>query len=329
MVGVPAGDPAAAVRTVRAHLVGGVFLAGRSGAGTAATRAGIHRLRRGAAAIVPLTVAVDQEGGYVQTLTGPGFNRIPTALEQGRKPASQLRRDTVAWARQLRAVGITLDLAPVADTVAPGSGAANPPIGAFQREYARTPGAVADRIRTVVPALRTAGIGATLKHFPGLGRVRANPDTSTAAVDRVTSPTDPNLQPFRAGIAAGAAAVMVSSARYPRLDRSNVAVFSPAVITGLLRRAWGYDRLVVSDDLGRAVAVQHVPLSRRAVAFVAAGGDVVLDVRTADAGVLAASLLREFTSNAGFRHRVDNAVQHVLADKKRGGLLSCPGPGSR
>lgn len=325
MVGVPAADPAAGVGVVRAYALGGVFLAGRSDAGATATRAQVDRLqRRSTSALpVPLTVATDQEGGYVQTLSGPGFDPVPTALQQGAEPAAQLRSDTTAWARQLRAAGVTLDLAPVADTVATGFGAANLPIGAFSREYARTPDAVSARIRTVVTAMRAAGVGATVKHFPGLGRVRANTDTSTAAVDPVTGPDDPNLRPFRAGIAAGATAVMVSNARYPRLSGPTLAVFSPAVITGLLRRSWGYTGLVVSDDIGRAVAVQQVPLGGRAVAFVAAGGDVVLTVRTADAGTLAAALLARARTDPSFRARVGDAALHVLAAKARLGLIPC------
>lgn len=324
MVGVPATDPAAGVRAVRAYGLGGVFLAGRSSAGVTATRTRVARLRRESATAlrVPLTVATDQEGGLVQTLTGPGFDRIPTALQQGAESAGRLGSRTRAWARQLRAAGVDLDLAPVADTVAPGFGAANPPIGAYTREYARTPDDVSERIRTVVTALRAAGVGATVKHFPGLGRVRANTDTSTTAVDPVTDAQDPNLQPFRAGIA-GAAAVMVSSARYPRLDGGNVAAFSPAVITGLLRHGWGYDGVVISDDLGAAVAVRDVPLGRRAVRFVAAGGDIVLDVRPGDAPALAAALLARARADAGFRRLLDAAALRVLAGKVRCGTASC------
>ena len=57
-------------------------------------------------------------------------------------------------------------------------------------------------VRTVVRASQGAGVLTVLKHFPGLGRVRANTDTSTRAVDGVATANDPNLQPFAGGIAA-------------------------------------------------------------------------------------------------------------------------------
>jgi beta-N-acetylhexosaminidase len=87
--------------------------------------------------------------------------------------------------------------------------------------------------------------------------VWANTDTSTTAVDPVASVTDPYLGPFWAGIAAGVAAVMVSSATYPYLDSSTIVAFSSPIIIGLLRGRLGYRGLVGSDDLGQAVAVWH------------------------------------------------------------------------
>src|SRR5207248_639059 len=83
----------------------------------------------------------------------------------------------------------------VADTVPAGTGGANPPIGAFNRQYGSAPDPVAQDIATVVGAAQSAGVLTTLKHFPGLGRVRANTDTSTQAVDPVTTVADPYLRP--------------------------------------------------------------------------------------------------------------------------------------
>jgi beta-N-acetylhexosaminidase len=320
MVGIPATDPVAGARELGAVPVGGVFLRGRSSAGAEAVGAAVAGVQD--TATVPLQVAVDQEGGAVQTLTGPGFDRLPPAVEQGRQPPGALRAAVAGWARQLREAGITMDLAPVADTVPAGTEDANPPIGASGRQYGSDPVAVAAAVSAAVGGLQDVGVAATVKHFPGLGRVDVNTDTDVGATDPETSPTDPYLEPFAAAVSAGAAAVMVSSASYPRLDADRPAVFSPAVL-GLLRDRLGFDGVVVTDDLGAAVALSAVPVGQRAVDAVAAGVDVVLTVATGDAGPMAAALDERAAADPAFAARVDESALRVLAVKERFGLLTC------
>nr|MBA3412003.1 glycoside hydrolase family 3 protein [Geodermatophilaceae bacterium] len=233
------------------YAVGSVFLAGRSGAGAeaigrAVTMTQIQGLN---ATGTFLQVAADQEGGLVQTLTGPGFSPIPSALVQGQLSTQELVIQTAALAAELAQAGITLNLAPVADTVPAGTAAGNPPIGASDRQYGADPQEVAAAVGAVVGVLESAGVGAAVKHFPGLGRVTANTDTSDRAVDEQTTVDDPAMQPFLAGIQAGATAMMISSASYPQLDPLNLAAFSPAVIGDLLRDQLGFTGVVVSDDL--------------------------------------------------------------------------------
>jgi beta-N-acetylhexosaminidase len=322
MVGTPIANPAGLADTVRRYRLGGVFLAGRTTASAATLRQGIHTLQ--SAAAIPLQIAVDQEGGEVQTLQGNDFPPIPTAVAQGRWDTATLRSHTGDWAKRLAGAGITLDLAPVADTVAADLGKANPPIGAYDRQYGATPDAVAQDIGTVVGAVQGAGVLTTLKHFPGLGRVRANTDTSDRAVDSVSTVDDPNLKPFAAGIQAGSAAVMVSLASYPHLDAKAIAAFSAPVVTGLLRQRLGYTGLVLSDDLGAAAAVQAVPTGQRAVRFIEAGGDLALTIRPADAAVMSSALLSAAQASPAFAARVTDAATHVLRSKQRAGLLKCP-----
>ncbi len=326
MVGVPAASAYSGTGPVARLRLGGVFLAGRSSAGVTRTRAAVDALQRTALSTtgVRLLVGTDQEGGLVQTLSGPGFSDIPSALEQGTWSAARLRQRTEGWAAQLTAAGITLDLAPVADTVAVEDRDDNPPIGRYQREYGSDPAVVARQIAVVVSAMHAAGLGSTVKHFPGLGRVHANTDTSTAAVDPVAGPDDPNLQPFAAGIAAGATAVMVSSARYPKLDPAHVAMFSPAIVTGLLRQQMAYTGLVVSDDVGRAVAVRALTPQQRAVSFVGAGGDMVLTVVPADAAPMVAALTARATHDPTFAALLEASAYRVLLTKVHAGLAHCP-----
>jgi beta-N-acetylhexosaminidase len=117
---------------------------------------------------------------------------------------------------------------------------------------------------------------------------------------------------------------MVSLARYPSLDKHDIAAFSPAIVTGLLRQRLGYHGLVVSDDLGAAVAVRSVPIGERAVRFVHAGGDIVLTVRADDAGPMIGALVSAAKASPTFAARVTDAAQHVVTSKYRAGLLTCP-----
>ncbi len=325
MIGTPVGDPTSIAATVRQYQLGAVFLAGRSKQPAATLLAATKTLQQAAAdsSGIPLQIAVDQEGGQVQTLSGPDFPTIPSALVQGTWSTSQLHDRTVEWAKRLRAAGLTMDLAPVADTVPAGTGDANPPIGAFDRQFGSDPAKVAGSVTTVVGAVQEAGILATVKHFPGLGRVRANTDTSTNAVDSTTTAEDAYLQPFQAAIGADTTAVMISSAKYPKLDSANIAAYSPAIITGLLRQKLGFTGLVLSDDLGAAVAAKSLPVGDRAVRFLTAGGDVVLTVRTADAAPMSAALVTAAGKDPQFAARLADAAGHVLAAKARAGLLTC------
>jgi len=325
MVGVPASLPSSASTLVRRYRVGGIFLRGRTSVGVATLARRTAALQRTAQAGGGLRVhvAADQEGGLVQALSGPGFARIPSAVEQGRWDASRLRRSARGWAAALRAAGVTMDLAPVADTVSRRDRPHNPPIGAVRRNYGETPAQVSADVVQVVGGFGEAGVVATLKHFPGLGRVRANTDVSTLAVDAVATPSDPNLGPFRSGVAAGAEAVMMSSARYPGLDAHHVAAFSRPVVTGLLRDRLHFTGVIVSDDLGSAVAVRSLSPGARAVAFLTAGGDLVLTNRSTDAGPMRAALVAAAQRSPQFRLRLDDAVRHVLTTKQHHALLTC------
>jgi len=325
MVGLPAESAFSWPSSLPPLPIGGVFLAGRSTADAATLAVDIAAVQQTAGQVsgVPAHIAVDQEGGSVQSLRGPDFPPLPSAVEQGQQSPAVLALTTATWSAKLVQAGITLDLAPVADTVPAGTALQNPPIGREDRQYGSTPAGVADSVTTVVAAMSRAGLGSTLKHFPGLGRVTANTDIETGAVDEATTVSDFSLLPFKSGIAAKATAVMISSASYPQLDPDNIAVFSPAIITGLLRQDLHFAGLVVSDDLGGAVAVSTVPIGRRAVDFVAAGGDMVLTVQPTDVSLMTVALTAKAAQSPSFRQRVENAALHVLQSKQSLRMLAC------
>jgi beta-N-acetylhexosaminidase len=321
MIGTAVDAPSGLGDTVARYHLGGVFLHGRSTQSKSRLGSGIAGLQKRAP--VPLLISLDQEGGQVQTLKGADFPRLPSALKLGGQSTGTIRDTTSDSAHRLAGIGVTIDLAPVADTVPAGLGDGNPPIGGFDRQFGSDPKKVAASIRTVVGASQSEGVLTVLKHFPGLGRVHANTDTSSKAVDATTDDDDPYLQPFAAGVQAGSAGVMISSASYPRLDPDNVAAFSSTIITGLLRGKLGFKGLVMSDDLGAAVAVAATAPGDRAVRFVAAGGDVVLTIKPSDAAPMAAALLARAGHDAAFKKRLTDAATHVLRAKQRAGILHC------
>jgi beta-N-acetylhexosaminidase len=106
-------------------------------------------------------------------------------------------------------------------------------------------------------------------------------------------------------------------------------VFSPAVIQGLLRTSLGWDGLVMTDDVAIAEAVRHVPVWRRPVDFVAAGGDLVLTVRAELAAPMLAALVLRAGRDPAFRARVAESATRVLTAKWSLGLLRCAVPPGR
>ena len=210
-----------------------------------------------------------------------------------------------------------MDVVPVADI------SQNAPIGQLMREFGHTPAVVASHGVAFIRGMTQAGEATTAKHFPGLGRVQGNTDFSAGVVDTVTTPDDPYLQTFQRAIDANVPLVMVALATYTRIDPRHLAVFSPVVMRTMLRERMHFGGVIVSDDLGAAQAVASVPPARRALQFLAAGGDLVTSKYVGPAEAMARAVLSRAAASPGFRGKVDAAAGYVLAAKQRFGLLPC------
>lgn len=332
MVGTPATSTSSAVvSAVRDRHVGSVILTGRSRVGVAATNqtaAGLQALATtSTTAGAKLLIAADQEGGQVQVLQGPGFSAIPSALSQGQQSPDALRRSAGTWGQQLWSAGVNVDLAPVLDTVpSPAAAPGNAPIGAYGREYGYTPQAVADHGTAFAQGMADAQVITSGKHFPGLGRVAGNTDTTAGVTDTVTTRSDAYLQPFATAVRAGMPMLMMSSAYYSRIDPQSPAAFSSTVIDGMVRGDLGFHGVVISDDLGDAQQVAAWSPGDRAVRFLRAGGDLVLTVDAAQLPAMYDSVLSLARSDAGFRARVREAALRVLQLKQTRGFLHSTAP---
>ncbi len=320
VVGVALTDLSPADEFV-AEGMGGVFLQGRSS--IPADELATETARWAQAAPGPRPwVGVDQEGGAVQTLSGPGFADLPSALRQGRMPAEELAALADDMGASLSSAGINLNLAPVVDVVPEGTEDANAPIGAWDRQYGSTAEDVVRAAGTIADGLAAHGVTPTLKHFPGLGRVAENPDKSRDATDDVTTRDDEQVAAF--GALAGSDAqpfVMMSSATYTQIDPSVPALFSPVVVTDLLRQQLGFDGVVISDDIGAAQAVQGVPVDERAVRYLEAGGTLMLTMDANAVDEMIDAVLARAETDPEFAATVDTAVRTALTAKADAGLL--------
>jgi beta-N-acetylhexosaminidase len=289
---------------IRAGEMGGVILVGRwTPAEMAAATDQLHATA--CAAGRPLLLMVDQEGGYARRLTWAPPQH--TARELGLLGPAATRTEAVGAARALRKLGIDVDLAPVADTLAPGG---------FLKS--RSFGSDADRVgalaATFVRGLQSQRVAATVKHFPGLGTARRSTD------DYEVSLAATELAPFRTAIAANPRLVMVSNASYPALDGTGAAaVFSRPIVTGLLRGSFGFHGVVVSDALDAPVPykVPHAPA--RALA---AGVDLLLYTSGSAAHAAYVQLAGDTQASSAVRAKVARASARLAALRRWLGL-SC------
>lgn len=324
MVGMTQDGTATVRSSLQKYHVGAAYYAGGWKGSKAVASASADLQRTAARNAMPgLLIGADQEGGQVQQLRGDGFPSLVSALEQAKMTPAVRTAYAAAFARQLRGAGVNLDLAPVADTVPTSIGVRNSPVGKFGRQYGSDPKKVAAAVSDVLRGFKSADLAATLKHFPGIGRIPENTDySSTGITDPTMTATDPYLAPFTTGIKQGAPVVMMSSARYPKLDAAQNATFSPAIITGLLRGKLGFDGVVITDDL-HTPALAATPVADRAVRFLQAGGDVLLTAAPDLVPGLTSGLTAKMASDTAFPNMVAKSVRRVIALKASLGLIRC------
>ena len=262
----------------------------------------------------PAWVSIDQEGGRVARLKAP-FTVWPPMAALGRADTPGLaERFAAALAAELRAVGVTLDFAPVLDIL---TNAKNPAIGdrALSGDAART----AELGAAIVRALQAGGVAACGKHFPGHGDTAVDSHHDLPVVDHGPDRLRAvEFVPFRAAIAADAACIMTAHVVVPALDETRPATLSPAVVP-LLKDELGHRGMVVTDDLEmQAVAARWSP-GEAAVMAVAAGCDGVL-VCSGNVDAQAATLealVKAVESGVITHARLDDATARVARQKAR------------
>ncbi|TDD57471.1 glycoside hydrolase family 3 protein [Kribbella antibiotica] len=324
MTGIGANGMTSAQRPIiQQQKPGGVLLLGPGGS-LAHTRTATAAAVTAATVegIAPL-VAADQEGGQVQRLKGSGFTRIPSAEVQGTWTSDKLTARAALWADQLKEAGVNTNLTPVADVVPASLKKQNAPIGQLDREFGDTAAEVGPPVQAFVRGMAKSGVITSVKHFPGIGKVRGNTDFSANVFDNVTARGDADLKPFADGIAAGSEMLMVSTVTYNKIDPENRAAFSKTVIQGMIRDDLGYDGVVITDDVGAAANVANVPAGQRATRVIAAGGDIVINGAADLTAAMVNALVVKAQQDKAFATQLDESVRRVLALKQKHGLVTC------
>jgi beta-N-acetylhexosaminidase len=214
-----------------------------------------------------VVVAVDEEGGDVTRLHAATGAPHPGNLALGAVDDTALTaRVGAAIGAELAALGINLNLAPVADV---NTNPDNPIIGT--RSFGADPDRVAAHVVAYLTGLQSTGVAACAKHFPGHGDTAVD---SHLALPTVAGDLEPHLVPFRAAIAAGVRAVLTAHVVYPGLC-DGPATLSRAVLTGLLRDELGFGGAVVTDSMTMSAIAGGVGVAEGAAQALAAGADLV------------------------------------------------------
>jgi len=264
---------------------------------------------------LPPWVSVDQEGGRVARLKSP-FTEWPPMATLGRAgDAALAERFARALAAELKAVGITLDYAPVLDVH---TNPKNPVIG--DRALSQTAREVARLGSVIVQTLQAEGIAACGKHFPGHG------DTSTDSHHELPLVEHPperlretEFIPFTAAIEAGVATIMTAHVLVPALDEKRPATLSRRIVTDVLRRELRFEGVILSDDLEMKAVANEYPVPRSAVMAIEAGCDGILICSGDHAAQVAAleSLIHAVEDGTIPETRLDDALKRQLKAKER------------
>ena len=226
----------------------------------------------------PLLIAIDQEGGRVSRLPAE-FTIFPPCGQLGRCNSSELAYSAAATiAKELRAVGINMNMAPVLDV---NSNPDNPVIG--DRAFGATPEIVGEMSLATIGGLQDNRVVACGKHFPGHGDTATDSHKELPVVDAgIQRLRDTEFPPFQQAIRHGVASLMTAHVLYRALDSDAPATLSSAVIQRLLREEFRYDGVVFTDDLEMHAIIDHDGIGEAAVRSFIAGCDVLLICKDQD-----------------------------------------------
>jgi len=270
---------------------------------------------------VPLLVAVDQEGGPVTRLTD-GFTSLPYGAALGAMPTEDAQLVGEMAGEELSAVGITMNLAPVADVrTTPGNQLMEP------RMFSSNAATVGSAVSAYIKGLRNSGVIGVLKHFPGHGAAADSHSVlPTVSYDR-QHVESVELVPFRTGIENGAEVVMVGHLIYPALDPTPdlPASLSPTIIEQVLRKQLGFNGVAMTDAMDMGAIVDHFTRPVAAVMAIRAGIDLIAagpHTPIKDQQAMKQAILDAVKNGQLSESRIEEAVRRILMLKAKHNLLA-------
>ena len=272
-------------------------------------------------------IAIDQEGGSVQRLRA-GVPQLPGAMALGATRSRDLAREAGGTlGRSLRALGFTMNFAPVLDVL---SNPANTALGT--RAFSSDPLLVASLGSAFLQGELSAGIVPVAKHFPGQGGTAGDSHYTLPILDATRAQlVTRELVPFRAAIAAGVPAIMTAHISLPRVAETpdTPATISHRLLTNILRHSLRFGGLVITDELQMQAVQGRRKIGEVAVDALLAGADMVMIVwDEREREEIYAALKAAYASGRLPQGVVDRALRHVLAAKATLARTSAPRPAS-
>ncbi len=270
LVGIPGTTVEEGGDEVAAAGVGGILLFGPNLVDAAQVRSLTAGLQ--AAAEVPLAIATDEEPGRIGRLAAAGIiPSTPTARDLGRKSAGAIRAAATRIGREMAALGLTVDLAPVLDVTGAAAGGV---IG--DRSFGSDPSRVAADGVAFIDGLRAAGVAAVGKHFPGHGETTVDSHTALPVVDAsLATLRERALPPFAAAVDAAIPAIMLGHLRVDAVDPDRAATVSAKVVR-LLRKELGFAGLIMTDDMYMGGITERWDVPEAVELALRAGADMVI-----------------------------------------------------
>ncbi|MGD9852758.1 MAG: beta-N-acetylhexosaminidase [Nitrospirales bacterium] len=260
-----------------------------------------------------LLIGIDQEGGRVSRLPS-GFTIFPPAVKVAYSGSTELAYQAAAvTAKELRAVGINMNMAPVLDVH---TNPANPIIG--DRAFGTDPELVGLMGAATIAGLHDHLVLACGKHFPGHGDTTKDSHLElpvvTASRERLEAV---ELKPFRYAVHHGLQAMMTAHVHYPSLDPGNPATLSHTILSKLLRQEMGFQGLIFSDDLEMRAILNHSSVGDAAVRSMQAGVDILLICKTRDLETQAIEAVRKAVDSGDITVRAIETRQARLQAVKQ------------
>jgi len=222
---------------------------------------------------IPLFISVDVEGGIVNRLKEEyGFLPIKSAKEMGQGEYIETEEGATEIGKQLKELGFNMDMAPVVDVdINPD----NPIIGGIDRAFSSDPMEVTWHAKAFIEGLKSEGIVAVVKHFPGHGSSVG--DSHLGLVDVTDTYQTAELFPYHLLQSEGVMdAVMTAHIIDKNIDEERPASLSGLFIANILRGQIGFDGLVISDDMQMGAITQEYGLEEATIMAILAGTDVIL-----------------------------------------------------